>query len=77
VRRNLFLNWNVDVAPIFDQLATRHVLKNIELKRLSAAMGWQGCNGFNRLIQQRQLVKPQLPSSRGCYSKECVAAEIA
>lgn len=32
VRRNHFLRWHVDIAPIFEQLATRDVLKTIEVK---------------------------------------------
>ena len=36
---------------IFDKLATRHVLKTVEVKGLSEALGWPGCYGFNRLLQ--------------------------
>lgn len=51
VRRNLHLNWRASNMGIFDKLATRHVLKTIEVKGLAEALGWPGCYGFNRLLQ--------------------------
>ena len=36
---------------IFEKLATRYVLKTIEVKGLAEAIGWPGCYGFNRLLQ--------------------------
>lgn len=51
VRRNLHLNWRAGNMGIFDKLATRHVLKTIEVKGLAEALGWPGCYGFNRLLQ--------------------------
>jgi len=51
VRRNLHLNWPASNMGIFERLATRHVLKTIELKGIAEALGWPGCYGFNRLLQ--------------------------
>ncbi|MNJ14757.1 hypothetical protein D3C77_89910 [compost metagenome] len=56
VRRNLLLSWHINVPPTFQQLATRHVLKTIEVKRLAEAMGWPGCYGFNRLVHSHTMM---------------------
>lgn len=56
VRRNLILSWHINVAPAFVQLATRHVLKSIDVKRLAEAMGWPGCYGFNRLVHSHTMM---------------------
>ncbi|WP_454869808.1 TniQ family protein [Pseudomonas putida] len=56
VQRNLYLSWHLDVPQTFHKLATRHVLKNTEVKRLAEAMGWLGCYGFNRLIHGHSMM---------------------
>lgn len=56
VRRNLILSWHINIAPAFVQLATRHVLKSFDVKRLAEAMGWPGCYGFNRLVHSHTMM---------------------
>jgi hypothetical protein len=58
VRHNLLLRWLVNVAPVFEQLATRHVLKTIEVKSLAVAMDLPGCYGFNQLFQSHPMMAP-------------------
>lgn len=50
VKRNVYLNWPSEKDGIFERLATRQVLKLIEVKEIAVAMGWPGCYGFNRLV---------------------------
>lgn len=49
------LSWAKPRAEIFEVLATRHVIRTVEVKRLAAALGWPGCYGFNRLIHNHTL----------------------
>lgn len=49
VDRNIFLNWQNSTAGFFKPFS-KSVLLFSEMRTIASAMGWYGCQGFNRLL---------------------------
>lgn len=50
IERNLHLNWR-NPAGLFESLS-KLSLSSMELRKITAHMGWPGCDGFNRLLHR-------------------------